>query len=74
MQYSVVSVKRNNNSRNNIVGYFISPVINGRIDTNCIEYFSHDYILKEFNNILFDTMYEQETETLVLSLNESEVQ
>lgn len=34
----------------------------------------NDYILKEFNNILFDTMYEQETETLVLSLNESEVQ
>ena len=34
----------------------------------------NDYILKEFNNILFDTMYEQETETLVLSLTESEVQ
>ena len=45
MQYSVVNVQRND--RDKIIGYYICPVENGRINYGCTKYFDHDFILKE---------------------------
>ena len=42
--------------------------------TDILEQKLNDYIISQFNNILFDTMYDENTETLILKLNESEVQ
>ena len=46
----------------------ISNLINGKIDVELRE-----YIDERFNDIMLDTMYDAETETLVLYLSDSNV-
>lgn len=53
---------------------WISKNIDGIIDfiNTILEQKTSEYIEQKFNDIMMDTMYEQETETLVLYLNHEE--